>query len=222
MNLYKALLIGTIIALLSTESAMAITEATVIKVSDGDTLTVRNSNKQKVVIRLACIDSAESGQPTGAEAKEYLNELLPPGTAIKVKEAATDQYERVVAQIYADGQLINLRLVALGHAVIYPAYFKPCREVGGLYHLAQDSARANKLGFWSQLNPIFPWNWRKRAVPRHVLPPGEWPACATTAAGCNCSDFKDQKEAQRLLDAIPTDPHNLDANRNLRACDSSK
>ena len=43
--------------------------ATVISISDGDTLTVLNADKQQVKIRLAEIDAPEIGQPFGSKSK---------------------------------------------------------------------------------------------------------------------------------------------------------
>jgi len=37
---------------------------------------------------------------------------------------------------------------------------------------------------------------------------------------CNCSDFTTQKEAQRVLDEFPDDPHGLDKNNDGVACES--
>ncbi|MEQ8963014.1 MAG: excalibur calcium-binding domain-containing protein [Coleofasciculus sp. C2-GNP5-27] len=37
---------------------------------------------------------------------------------------------------------------------------------------------------------------------------------------CNCSDFTQQKDAQRVLEQFPDDPHGLDKNNDGVACES--
>ena len=50
--------------------------------------------------------------------------------------------------------------------------------------------------------------------------PPPLPACVHT--DCNCKDFKTQKEAQRVLDAFPSDPHRLDRDKDGIACENIK
>jgi len=49
----------------SSPSAASILEGTVVKVADGDTITVLDSNKEQHRIRLAGIDAPEKRQPFG-------------------------------------------------------------------------------------------------------------------------------------------------------------
>lgn len=49
--------------------------ATVIGISDGDTLTVLDKDKQQVKIRLAEIDAPESHQAFGSRSKQSLSNL---------------------------------------------------------------------------------------------------------------------------------------------------
>ncbi|PHV63747.1 excalibur calcium-binding domain-containing protein [Cyanobacterium aponinum AL20118] len=46
------------------------------------------------------------------------------------------------------------------------------------------------------------------------------PECVKT--DCNCSDFKTQEEAQRVLDAFPRDPYKLDRDKDGIACEKPK
>ncbi len=43
------------------------------------------------------------------------------------------------------------------------------------------------------------------------------PACVST--DCNCSDFRTQKQAQRVLEAFSGDPHRLDGDKDGVACE---
>ncbi len=51
-------------------------EGKVIKVADGDTITVLDSNKEQHRIRLAGIDAPEKGQPFDNASRKMLRELV--------------------------------------------------------------------------------------------------------------------------------------------------
>jgi len=61
-----------------------------------------------------------------------------------------------------------------------------------------------------------------RTPQTYVASRSSLPACARQAGdNCNCSDFKYQEDAQAVLDADKSDPHQLDGqNKNGRACES--
>ena len=62
--------------LLFTLSAQAETlEGNVIKIADGDTLTILTSSSQQIKVRLAGIDTPERKQPFGNRAKQALSSL---------------------------------------------------------------------------------------------------------------------------------------------------
>ena len=77
--------------------------ATVISISDGDTLTVLNADKQQVKIRLAEIDAPEIGQPFGSKSKQSLSDLCF-GKQAKVNPRVKDQYGHTVAHVSCDGK----------------------------------------------------------------------------------------------------------------------
>ncbi len=139
------------------EESMAIT---VVSVADGDTITV-NKDGENVSIRFSCIDAPELSQsPFGLAAKTRLREILPVGTVVTLREIGEDQFNRLVAEVYKDGESINLQLVAEGHAVIYPEYFGECAATQGAYTEAQEAAQEERLNFWNQDNPLMPWLFR--------------------------------------------------------------
>ena len=74
MNKVKLLL--TTLSLLFSLSAQAETlEGKVIKIADGDTLTLLTSSNEQVKVRLAGIDTPERKQPFGNRAKQALAKL---------------------------------------------------------------------------------------------------------------------------------------------------
>jgi len=97
-------------------------EATVISVGDGDTLRM-DYQGENITVRLACIDTPETSQiPWGPAATERLRQLTPRDSTIQFREADTDRYGRLVAEIYANGQNVNLQMVAEGYAPVYTQF----------------------------------------------------------------------------------------------------
>src|SRR5687767_7537460 len=97
--------------------------ATVIGISDGDTLTVLNQEKQQVKIRLAEIDAPEKRQAFGTRSKQSLSELCF-GKQAEVKPQVKDRYGRTVAHVSCDGVDANAEQVNRGMAWVYRRYAK--------------------------------------------------------------------------------------------------
>lgn len=133
----------------------AIFLATVISISDGDTLTVLTHDKQQIKIRLAEIDAPEKRQPFGTRSKQSLSDLCF-GKQAEVKPQVKDRYKRTVARITCDGVDANAKQVSRGMAWVYRQYAKD----HDLYVL-EHQAKVEKRGLWSAPSPIPPWEWRK-------------------------------------------------------------
>jgi endonuclease YncB( thermonuclease family) len=73
----------------SSLSAASILEATVVKIADGDTITVLDSDKVQHRIRIAGIDAPEKGQPFGNASGKRLGELV----ARKEVRVEVDEYD---------------------------------------------------------------------------------------------------------------------------------
>jgi len=201
---------------------------TVVSVGDGDTLRVRSQGKT-ITIRLGCIDSPETAQkPWGQQSASRLKQLLPPGQAVQVRKIDQDRYERTVAELYLGNQSVNLQMVKEGHAVVYRQYLNSCAATKNQYLQAEKIAKQKRLGFWNQREPVMPWNFRRgkstgnRSNGARLTPvaPQTNNLSACVQSNCNCSNFKTQAEAQQVLAAFPTDPHQLDGDKNGVACES--
>ncbi len=122
---------------------------------DGDTLRA-TCDGGKVKVRLHCIDAPEMAQkPWGREARDYLRQITPSSVQLVVKE--TDRYGRKVADVRgADGQSLNLAMVAAGQAAVYQQY---CHD--GRFFAAAQEAKRRRLGIWSKTGEHqTPWRWR--------------------------------------------------------------
>ena len=94
----------------------------IIKISDGDTLTILVSKKQ-MKIRLAEIDCPEKNQPYGKIAKKALSELAFSKIA-SIKPVTIDRYKRTVGTVFIDGLNVNKELVKTGNCWVYRKYSK--------------------------------------------------------------------------------------------------
>lgn len=135
--------------------------ATVVSVGDGDTLRM-DYQGQNVTVRFACIDAPETTQtPWGLAATERLRQLTPRGSTIQFRQADTDQYGRMVAEVYAGGQNINLQMVSEGYAAVYTQFLRSCPDTDDALLAAEAQAQQQRLNFWSQPNPVMPWDYRR-------------------------------------------------------------
>jgi micrococcal nuclease len=117
---------------------------------------------ENITVRLACIDTPETSQtPWGPAATERLRQLTPRGSTIQFREADTDRYGRLVAEIYASGQNINLQMVAEGYAPVYTRFLSSCPDTQAQLLQAEAQAQQQRLNFWSQEDPIMPWDYRR-------------------------------------------------------------
>lgn len=228
----KSLLVKVLLAFsLSLPPSLATaqnTPAIVVSIGDGDTLRIRLSG-QVTTIRLGCIDAPERSQkPFGERSTSRLKQLLPPGTAVQVREIARDRYGRTVAELFIANESINLQMVREGQAVVYRQYLDGCAATKNQYLQAEAQAKQKRLGYWNQKSPVMPWDYRRSQRGQHQasinLPAKtssqtrQLPSCANS--DCNCSDFKTQAQAQQVLNAFAGDKFRLDGDNDGVACES--
>lgn len=213
-------------------------QATVVSVGDGDTLRVQRGSDH-LTVRLSCVDAPERAQtPWGATATQKLKQLLPVDQDVTLRVVDVDRYSRIVAEVYQGHTSINLQMVAQGHAVVYPQYLSGCPDLREQLLDTENQAKQKRLGFWNQDNPVMPWDFRRSQRPNNELSSSDSSSSKPTAApsptttfstdllpactnsDCDCKDFATQAEAQRVLNAFPGDPHDLDRDSDGAACES--
>lgn len=128
--------------------------AKVIKISDGDTITILTQQHEQIKVRLYGIDAPELKQPYGKKSKQFLANLIA-GKVVEVDENGKDRYKRTIGTIYLDGKDINAQMVANGYAWAYRKFSKK-------YTAQESKAKSQKLGLWQDKEPIPPWEGRKR------------------------------------------------------------
>jgi len=122
-------------------------QATVIRIADGATLIVQTGGYKNLKVRLYGIDAPRSTQEGGEEAAGALRTMQ--GRQVTIREMGTDRYSRTVALVGFQGQSVNLRQVALGHAWYYARYCQAepiCEEI----EKAEARAREVKRGLWAE------------------------------------------------------------------------
>lgn len=127
----------------------------VVKVADGDTITILNAKSEQIRIRLSGIDCPEKSQAYGQKAKEFTAKLCA-GKQVKVIFQSKDRYGRVLGIVIVDGINVNKELLRSGYAWHYK-YFDKTKEYAEL----EAKARRKKIGLWQENNPIAPWEFRK-------------------------------------------------------------
>nr|DAW70944.1 MAG TPA: nuclease-like protein [Caudoviricetes sp.] len=149
----KQPLIVRLLLILTPLISLTAEQSKVIKISDGDTITVLNS-KEQTKVRLYGIDAPEKKQDYGQRSKQFLASLIA-GQMVEVEPKGKDRYKRTLGIILYKGQDINAQMVLNGYAWAYVKYSK-------IYVDQEKMAREKKLGLWQSNDPTPPWVWRKR------------------------------------------------------------
>ena len=123
----------------------------VLRVIDGDTITIITGTQQRKKIRLFEIDTPERDQPWGRQASRALSTKVM-NKSIVAKVSGVDRYDRVIAEIFVGDRNINHEMVAEGHAWAYRRYLENRR----LLELER-TAKESGLGLWGfSTDPIPP------------------------------------------------------------------
>ena len=147
----------------------------VVKVVDGDTITIVDDRSFRYRIRLAGIDTPEKDQPYGKESTKSLRWLVY-DKGITVEYSKFDRYGRIIGKVLIDPQGdmfcfavdctrkvdVGLKQISTGMAWHYKRYQnEQSKEDRKLYSSAEREARKGQLGLWNDKKPISPWKWRK-------------------------------------------------------------
>ena len=130
----------------------------VIRVADGDTITILDATNTQNKIRLYGIDAPEKAQDFGNKSREKLASLVA-GKNIAVTVMDIDRYGRNVGRINIDGKEVAEEMLKAGMVWLYTAYCKipECKHWKEL----ETQAKTAKIGLWSNPTAKEPWLWRK-------------------------------------------------------------
>ena len=148
----RAVLILAVLAL----PAVALADFTgrVVKVSDGDTLTLL-VDKAQFRVRLDGIDAPERGQAYGKRSQQSLANLCAAKQA-HVEDRGQDNYGRTIGRVNCAGVDANNEQVRRGMAWVFTRYV----PFGSPLYELEAYARLRQLGLWADARPVAPWDWR--------------------------------------------------------------
>jgi endonuclease YncB( thermonuclease family) len=126
----------------------------VVRIADGDTLTILDDAEMQHRIRLYGIDAPEKAQAFGTQSKKNLGDKVF-GEIVRVEVVDIDRYHRAVGRIFLGNRFINLEQVREGYAWRYASY-----DHQHEFDTAERQARAAHRGLWADPHPTPPWEFR--------------------------------------------------------------
>lgn len=208
----------------------------VVKVVDGDTITVSIRGKNESV-RLLGIDTPETvdprkavqcfGREAGSKMKSYVL-----GKFVKLVDDATqgnkDKYSRLLRYVYlpdSKATFVNGEMVKQGYAFSYKQYPTKMLE---RFNAWEKYARENNLGLWGSCPINIPTSTittKKATVTNPPVQNQQAVQSGSTYSGGDkdCSDFSTHAEAQAFFisqGGPSSDPHKLDADHDGLACET--
>lgn len=152
----RPFLLLSVLLAFSPSVAVADFNGRVVKIADGDTLTVL-VNKAQIRVRLDAIDAPESRQAFGKRSRQSLVELCAAKDA-HIAERGKDRYGRTIGVVTCGVIEANSEQVRRGMAWVFVKY----APAGSPLYALEASAKARRAGLWSDARAEPPWEWRSR------------------------------------------------------------
>lgn len=161
LTISRALLLGIMLSC-SQHLFAELLHGLVVKVSDGDTITVLDGKRQQHRIRLGGIDAPERGQAFGQVSRTNMADLVFE-KSVSVSWNKRDRYGRIIGKVFVRGENVGLAQIRQGLAWHYKHFIKDqTAEDQKIYAIAELAARSTKTGLWQQANPEAPWDFRRK------------------------------------------------------------
>ncbi len=129
----------------------------VVGVKDGDTYELFIDNST-FVVRSAHIDCPEKKQPFGQNAKQFASDMCFGKYVMLKHNNKYDRNHRLIAEVILEDDInLNKLLVENGLAWHFKKYSKDEE-----YAELENIARQKRIGLWSDINSIAPWEWRHK------------------------------------------------------------
>jgi micrococcal nuclease len=128
----------------------AATYATVIGITDGDTIIVQFEDGTTASVRYIGMDAPETGDALSIAATNRNSDLTAMKTAMLVKDVSeVDRFDRLLRYVIVDGVFINYSLVQEGYA--WAKSYPPDTACDEAFKAAEEAARNETTGIWASL-----------------------------------------------------------------------
>ncbi|WP_341527236.1 thermonuclease family protein [Nostoc sp. UHCC 0302] len=147
------------------------------RVSDGDTIVVKDTDGKNFTVRFACLDAPEIAHSNkekqsrrssdrnqfswGVKAQERVKELVEQGgDRVTLNITDSDRYGRKIAEVrLRNGTLVQQVLLQEGLAKVYRPYLNKCPS-RDIVQQAEAQAKQQRLGVWRDAKFVNPWEYR--------------------------------------------------------------
>lgn len=134
----------------------------VVRIADGDTISVLDELKHQHRVRLATIDAPERHQDFGNVARQQLASIVF-NKRVVVEWTKRDRYGRIIGKVLFEGRDVGLDMIQAGLSWHYKAFESEQDAADRLaYSLAESQARGKRVGLWRVSTPVPPWEFRRR------------------------------------------------------------
>lgn len=209
-------------------TATAVPEFLVSRIVDGDTIDVRLPDGEVERVRLLLVDTPEvygGVECFGREASQYVANLLPVGSSVKLERDKTnrDGFGRLLRYVFlSDGTMLNERLVEDGYAEYFP-YNNVDIQYAERIEAAQHRAQAGSAGLWTACaQPVVSPEPTPDDASGEDCDPNYQGLCIPIGSpDLNCPEIREMLREQGLqsLRVVGNDPHRLDRDGDGIACE---
>ncbi|MEK6280197.1 MAG: thermonuclease family protein [Acidobacteriota bacterium] len=134
---------------------------TVIKIVDGDTIRILDSQNFQHRIRLKGIDAPDRTQAFYQVSRENLANLLFQ-KQVRADYEKVDQFGRLIGKVWLEGEDACLEQIKAGLAWHFKKYEKEQSQADqDLYARSEVEAHTQNRGLWKDSNPTPPWDYRR-------------------------------------------------------------
>ena len=131
--------------------------ATVVKVIDGNTVEIKTSEDEFLLVVLKEVDSPELGQLFGDEAKQFTEKMLL-NKKVFVEMKGKDMWgNRLVGITLKNGKDVEVELLEAGFA-----WHNTLKSSNEQLAAIEKYSKEKKIGLWSEENPTAPWIYRRQ------------------------------------------------------------
>ena len=149
-----ALIVSILVASLALNAQTL--QGRVVRVADGDTITILDEAKVQNKVRLNKIDAPEKRQAFGEVSRKHLASMVA-SKVVQVQWEKRDKYGRILGDMPIGEVNANLEMVKSGLVWYYKRF-----DTTTIFAQAENDARVKKVGLWKDSNLTPPWEFRKQ------------------------------------------------------------